>query len=262
MWISLLIRASLLATVSGLALLLTSCTPQFAYQVLETRPEAAHAPIAAALDLTYDFWQPDGQVGCTLTNTTTGPVYLDLQRAHLVVNGATFDYYTDSEVSSTETVGRTGAVSGWDRFGRPAAAAVSAVSSASLRVRAQAVHEIPPGAHLAVRPMQALGGPISACKLNDFDARRNAVATYDSVTTPLRFRLYFTYSRRPDLSAPEVLDFGFRVEKITAMTAGAFQGPRQPQTDPCTGRKLMQYESAYPFANSARLYLSFLDKAF
>ena len=240
----------------------TGCAPQFAYQVMETRPEAALAPAQPALHLTYDFWNPNGQVGATLTNTTTGPVYLDLNRSHLIVNGAAYTYYSDTEYSSTETIGRSVSRgrTGYNSLLRnleSGGAAASMASSSSLRVRPKAVVEIPPSAHLAVQQKPAIGGPVNTCELSAYDHRRNAVVMYDSATTPLRFRFYFTYSTSPELSALQVLDYGFRVGKITAMMSSTFYGPTVPDKDPCSGKRLMTTSSTYPFANSQNLYVGF-----
>ena len=257
-------RRLLCAALSGsaLATVLAGCSPQFAYQVFETRPETARAPAQPALDLTYDFWHPDGYVGAVLTNPSAAPVYVDLTRAHLIVNGQSYDYYSDSETTTSSTVGRSAGArrTGYNSLFQTLdqrSAGVSVESSTSMQVRAKTVIELPPGAHRAVRLMPVVGGPVNTCALDAYDRRKNAVATYDSASTPLRFRLYFTYSRQPDLSAPEVLDFGFRVEKITAMLAGAFFGARRMNVDPCSGKKLMTSSSAYPFAKPTNLYVAF-----
>ncbi len=246
--------------VAAATALLTGCTPQFAYQVFETHPEAYRTSNQPALDFTYDFWNFDGQVGAVLTNTSAGPVYLDLNRSHLIVNGASFDYYTDVEYETSQSIERAAA-------GRPlysplygygsGAVGASAAAGSATRVRTRPVVEIPPGAHFNVRPMSVVGGPVASCELNRYDSRTNAVVGYDSATTPLRFRFYLTYSRQPDLSQPEVLDAGFRVVKITAMMSRAFLGPTVADTDPCTGKRRMTSSSTYPFAKPENLYLGF-----
>ena len=246
----------------AVAALLSSCSPQFAYQVFETQAEAFRASAQPALEFTYDFWNPDGVTTATLTNASAGPVYVDLQRAHLIINGRSIDYYIDAEYETSQSVGRAAAVrrpfdSPLYGYGSGAVGASAAAGNAT-RVRTRPVVEIPPGARISVRPMSVVGGPVASCELDRYDNRTNAVVNYDSATTPLRFRFYFTYSRQPDLSAPEVLDAGFRVAKITAMRSGAFLGPSVAAKDPCSGRRLMTTSSTYPFAKPGNLYVGFV----
>ena len=144
----------------GLLLAGSACTPQLAYQVLET-----HAATPGATDQTlaldYNFWNADGVVYCTVKNLTESSIYLDLNRSHLIVNGFVQDYYTDEEQTTSVVRSRTSYSPLLAAYGSS-----SSQSASSRRTKEKAVRHLPPHSSLVIGGVSAAPHRLLACDLD------------------------------------------------------------------------------------------------
>ena len=231
----------------AILLLAPACTPQLAYQVLET-----HAPVVptanADLRLDYDFWHEDGGVVCTVTNLTAAPLYVDLSRTQLIVNGLAQDYYQDEELTTTIAVARTHSLYGYS----------GATSTQSARTRAQRARpmlQVPPHAAIVVSGLSAVPSRLLHCELEKWKASKPATVSFTEANSPLKFRQFLTYSARPDGSEPRTMDHAFWVERISNMSLGSFRGASVK--DERCGKKMLTTHAAMPYAKEGSLYVAF-----
>lgn len=231
----------------ALLLLTPACTPQLAYQVLET-----HAPATPTantdLRLDYNFWNEDGGVSCTVTNLTAAPLYVDLGRTQLIVNGMAQDYYQDEELTTTTAVARARSLYGYS----------GVTSTQSARTRAQRprpVLQVPPHAAIVVGGLSAVPTRVLSCELDKWKTSKPATVSFTEADSPLKFRQFLTYSARPDGAEPRTLDHAFWVERVSNMSSGSFQGATVK--DERCGKKLLTTHPALPYAKNGNLYVAF-----
>ncbi len=224
--------------------------------MLETRPASVPPPPNADLDLAFDFWQEGGVLSCTVRNLTDHPLYLDLSRTQLIINGLAHDYYADEQTTATST--RARAVATWEPtalLGRYAPGTAAASLSSSRTLRPKPVLQVPPQAAVVVGGLSAVPAPLLACELNKWKTRTPATLGYSETTSPLRFRQFLTYSAHPDGHDPRTLDHGFWVERVSNMSAASFRGPLLK--DERCGRKLLTTHPTLPYAKRGNLYVAF-----
>ena len=232
----------------------TACTPQLAYQVLETH--ALAAPTAdQTLALSYDFWSDGGQITCTVRNLTDAPVYLDLNRTQLVVNDLAQDYYQDEDLTTTTAVARARPVYGGYGSGLFYNGTASTQSASSRRRRPKPVLQVPPRAAVVIGSPSAVPARLRHCDLQKWRNSQPATVAFTEATSPLRLRQFLTYSLRPDGTEPRTLDHGFWVERISNMSPASFQGARIP--DERCGKKLLTTHGAMPYAKTGNMYVVF-----
>lgn len=227
----------------------TSCTPQLAYQVLETHASAT--PTANNdLRLDYNFWHEDGGVSCTVTNLTNAPLYVDLGRTQLIVNGLAQDYYQDEELTTTTAVARTRPA----MYGYYGGGTVSQ-SARTRSHRPRPILQVPPHAAIVIDGLSAVPTRVVHCELDKWRMTKPATVSFTEADSPLKFRQFLTYSTRPDGAEARTMDHAFWVERVSNMSPGSFRGPAVKE-ERC-GKKLMTTHPAMPYAKSGNLYVVF-----
>jgi hypothetical protein len=238
----------------ALLLATSACTPQLAYQVLETHAATSSANPDVLLD--YNFWNEGGVVACTVRNQTDAPLYVDLNRTQLIINGLAQDYYSDEQQTTTIARGRsmaTAYASPWLGYYTPGSA--STQSSNSRTLHAKPLLQVPPRAAIVIGGLSAVPTRLFHCDLEKWRSSKPATVAFTEEASPLKFRQFLTYSRRPDGSDARTIDHAFWVEKVSNMSLASFQGNRV--RDESCGRKLATSHGAMPYAKAGNLYVAF-----
>jgi hypothetical protein len=201
--------------VIAFGLLISGCMP-IAYQVIETKPvqEQASGFQNSEVLLSYDFWNSNQMGYFKVYNKTDRPLYLDLDRSHIIINGQSMDYYQDGEEkSSTRFVS-----SSYYYTTMQSAQVVKTVTS-----KMKKVVEIPPKSFVAFQGLQVLSAPIVDCDIAKINSKPVS-KPFTPENSPLRFRNYLTYSTSPELLLPQVFENSFYAATISNMSELSFLG--------------------------------------
>jgi hypothetical protein len=236
-----------------LVLTFTSCRKTI-YQVLETSSDDVKMQNSqlvfedAALKLTYDFWSNSGQVKFLLYNKTDKPLFIDWDKSHLVYNGISYEYWTDSE--KTNSFLKTNSSSVTSIVGKT----MSVVSNSkttfgeTTKTKPKKVVHIPAKSSLEVNNFSIQGTAYFNC---DFKIKapllKNMVTkTFDKTTSPTVFRNYITYSDNVQLDNIKTIDNEFYVSSVKNIRKKYFFGKRE-RLKICTIENKTKRINIYPF---------------
>ncbi|WP_439879881.1 hypothetical protein ACSX1A_11970 [Pontibacter sp. MBLB2868] len=235
------------------AVLLTSCSPT-AYQVMETASAdvktngSSYEHVGEDLVVSYNLWDETGKIRFNLYNKSDAPVYVDLDRSHLIVNGQSFDYYNDTETSTSNK----------SAYSRPAYLASSVKTSqveVATKIKPKRVVEIPPHSFFSVGGLTITNG-IKDCGIGKMKNGVAASESYSSENSPLQFRNFVTYSLNSDFGNPETIDNSFYVQRIVNLTWTALQGkPVKYKDCPDDNFSKQGYELPYSKPQNIRVEL-------
>ena len=256
---------------------LASCSTKRFCQVLSTASVDAvdlnGSPVFEneEMRITYEFWAKGGQMTFTIQNKLSVPIHIDWNRSHLIHNGASFEYWTDSEettsvhgssssgvmVSTLSTSGGQGSASG--SVASRLNSSRSGVTS-TVRNRPKPVLHIPPGGAVTFSRFQLLTSGIYDCdffwktpKISDRQQR-----VYERDNSPLIFRNYLTYSTDPAFAETKVVDNEFYLRSATFLSSSSFLGPRTIERQcPVNGLAVPVTQYARPYKKGNSFYFRF-----
>jgi hypothetical protein len=183
----------------------------------------------------YYFWDENGIMGFTIENKLKVPLYVDWKKSALLIGTEKYDYYTEgqtvvsfSEAASVRWGGAFGSV-----IGR-----TSGSSTAIVSVN-ERVSFIPPGGSISRFLFNLTDQPVTFTKGSATEWRDSSitwvnenpkktyianvrVVDFSEGTSPVRFRLFLTYSTDEKFSAESYLNSQFYVARVVSMPYKAF----------------------------------------
>ncbi|QCR23065.1 hypothetical protein [Pontibacter sp. SGAir0037] len=231
------------------ATLLSSCSASF--QVVETASSDVKTDGKEYVFNTnevavhYNLWDGRGNILFNIENKSNSPIYVDLDRSHLIVNGSSVDYYLEEE---TTTSVKSGAARGsWGTLW-------SDQYEVSRKAKMKKVVEVPPQSFITVGGRTIISEPLSDCGINKI--KRGGIAssgTFTESDSPLTFRNYITYSNSYDLASANVVQNEFYVVRVHNMTTSTFNGKTIKEKD-CPG-EFSKERAELPFAKPQNIVL-------
>jgi hypothetical protein len=230
---------------------LTSCSTS--YQVLQTAStdvkatDKTYEHIGKDLNVSYNLWDGNGTIWFSLYNKTNNPLYIDLDRSHLIVNGSSVDYFVDEEtVSSTSRTTRSNSPLSYPSLW---------TNQHMVTKKMKKIVEIPPHSQIAVGGRTILSQALNGCGIIKTGNGVSSTPTFTADNSPITFRNYVTYSKSYTINEPLIIDNSFYVEKILNVTSSAFKG-KLNKVKNCPDEKLAQLVSEMPFRKAQNIYIS------
>jgi hypothetical protein len=245
-------------SILSLVLLLSSCSQVFYYQVFESKLKGATEKTESLvyenedLQVNYDLWGKMGYMYARVYNKKDVPVYIDLDRSHLIINGNTVDYYQPDE----QTIGKQLIQKTISNFTNTQTNVVRDVSKTT---KMKKVIEIPPDAYAIIGNICMDFPFYKGCGLSRFpNSKFGSFVSFNPENTPYNFRNYMTYSLSYDFNKTIVLDNNFWVEKITNINQKRFLGDYKAiiECDKRTGAGTY----SYPFKKAGNFYIEYKAK--
>lgn len=236
--------------------LMFGCSPRYSYQVLETKSKDVSSKESKYIFenndviVQYDLWEGEGNIFFTFFNKSEKPIFVDLNRCHIIVNGESFDYYSEEEKTLTEVQGMVKTKK---------TTSVIQQTESSVKSKMKQIIEIPPKSKIVVDFMNVIPTVIFDCDLRGFLPSRPISKTFNENNTPLNFRNYITYDFAPNFANAQVVDNSFWVEKIYTMTDFDFRGKPSLIKD-CNTMPNVITGYQYPFQKPQSFYLKFYKK--
>ena len=270
------------AILFSIALIVSSCTPM--YQILETTsPDTKldkdnYINENSDVKITYDFWSDGGAISFFIFNKLDQPIYIDWDKCHLIYNGASYEYWFDSEEiksfysSSSQTnsysfgnsvvnILTDGTSTSGNSSSRGSTSTYRNNSgfASTTKFRPKKIIHIPSKSGIFVSKFSISKSPYYTC---DFNLKsiisKTEIKTqkFSKDESPLNFRNYITYSLNESFDASKVLDNEFYISSIQNMNLFAFQG-QQEYIKYCkiNGMKASKIEYQYPYKKSNRFYI-------
>lgn len=232
------------------AVLLSSCST--AYQVVETASADvktngnAYEFGGEDLTVSYNLWDGAGTIYFNLHNNTDDPLFVDLDRSHLIVNGQSFDYYQDKETSTSSKTGST----------RPSYFASTIWTNqmeVSVKSKPKRVIEIPPHSFINVGGLAITEG-VKNCGMTKPKSGVSTSPTFTVDNTPLQFRNYVTYSVRQDFGTSETIDNSFYATRVVNLTESAFKGKSKKYKE-CPDDDFSKEGYEMPYSKAQNIYV-------
>jgi hypothetical protein len=247
-----------------LSLGMASCSSPRFYQVFNTASNDATETNGAyvfeneEVKVTYDFWSAGGQMSFTVENKMNSAIYIDWNRSHLVHGGVSYEYWTDSQEStslfeSSSSGAMQTNMAMYTGLGSSAGTSVTKMNgrksavSTTVQFRMKPVVQVPPRSKVQFSRFQLITDGIYDCnfhwispKETDRDER-----TYDRSTSPLVFRNYLTYSTDPNFTVSKVVDNEFYIRSVMFLSSDSYFG-KSTSTKVCTVNGLEESTYIYP----------------
>ncbi len=260
-----------------LILACTSCAPRGFYQVMETEGKNSttvdgyHRYENDDVRVTYDFWGSGGKVSFRITNTSDLPIYIDWTKSHLIYNGVSHDYWSDSEkttsfyFSNTSAFGSSNAsfqVSGWGATVVTVATGSrrSSAQTTTVRERPKQLTHLPPHSSVDLVGSEIMSDGIFDCDFNwsKVKTTKTSKRTFSPEDSPLRFRNYLTYSSQAPSAQPTVIDNEFYISSAEFVPYKAYWG-RQESVRKCTiqGVSVLEYERTRAYRKGISWYVQY-----
>lgn len=216
-----------LAVLGGI-LCLTACSPIYNYQVFNHKSLDEKNIISFEnedIRVEYNFWADGGQLGITVLNKTTAPLYLDLSQSALVVNDVAMAAYQEIEIGSIVSAARSRSVSYFNMYGFLEAPGYSKSVSYSKSFRTTPVVFLPPKAQsvstlLPGQLVQRYRGPDANLKSREEEKS----LAFNKERSPFSFRFTLGYSTHKDLQNIKFIEDEFWVDSITILRESKFLG--------------------------------------
>ena len=157
------------------------------------------------LNLTYDFWADGGNMNVSIYNKTDRPIYINLDKSHLIVNGQSYDDYTKEETIKTNKNGASVYYS--DSVSK------ETQSEITVKSKVKSIVEIPPQSFINIGNLSIFPLRYVDCDLEKYPFSKISSKTFDISNTPLKFRNYITIDFTETFEKPLVIDNSFWVEK-------------------------------------------------
>ncbi|RYE52194.1 MAG: hypothetical protein EOP48_16975 [Sphingobacteriales bacterium] len=232
--------------------LLTSCTENV-YQLIQTSskvPVKENKYLSNNQDVTlsYDFWQGNGQMTYNFHNNSEKPVYVDLNRSHLIINGLSMDYYQDREQNTTVSQGNSKTY-----YSRASTERAINNVNYSTKEKMKQIIEVPPHSYISIGGVNIVSTPIFYCELRNYNYKKNTSVSFTEQNTPINFRNFVTYSSSLDFSQTKTIDDQFWVEKIENMTETNFKTNRK-KYKACSKSNAASYDLVEARSNGSYSY--------
>lgn len=237
-------------------LFIVACsTTENIYQVIETKSNDVklnndvYSYSNEDLTIFYDLWGEGGGLNIRVYNKTLTPMNLDLARCHYIKNGESMDFYTGSEKTQTETGAQTV---------RSSQVQISTQTEKSVKSKEKEIIEIPPLSFVRFNKYDISGNRYKDCVLREYEKNAPAFLTFNDTTSPVKFRVYLTYSFSPTFEKVKTVDNLLWISKITNMYEVDFQGkaskiyprPECKDDDPIDGFE-------YPYSKQNSFYFQY-----
>lgn len=206
--------------------------------------------------LNYNFWEDKGIMYFTVYNKAKKPLYIDLNRSHLILNDRSFDYFRNSETSNSSQTNS----SSIQIVEKGEKKTVSYSTQNATVVKDKPVYEIPPHSYIVINYFNLVDSKYVNCKL--FNPKTfPATFRFDADSIPLRFRNYITYSTTSAIENPQVVENSFWVDEISYMRDQDFLGKSSPNID-CPGDDAKQppEKFQYPYKKPNKFYYTIIKK--
>ena len=240
--------------ITALGLSFSACNP-VAYQVIETKMITSQSQTElptfenSEIKVDYNFLGGDNEMYYRLYNKGTEPIFIDLDRSHLIVNGQSFDYYQDSEQIKTIKTASTNFFN---------YAANTSQFESTVRSKMKKTMQIPPKSFIVVSGPQIVSGRIFDCDLRKVKSKP-VTKEYTQDNTPLVFRNFLTYSFSKDFKSDKSIDNAFYAEKISVMGPSAFNG-KFIKLKNCPTDKLTIQRKEMPYSKPQNMVVKFMAK--
>jgi hypothetical protein len=214
----------------AVAFIMSACsTTSTLYQVFHTESKdasfesksGAYAYDDANVHIDYNFWGKDGEMYFDLFNKSDKPIYVDLNKSHLIYNGEALNYFADKKIGLIRST-----------------------------------IQIPPKSFSSFKYEKPLTTGYPVCGISYQKKGDPDVRTFDEKTSPLKFRNYVTYDYSEAFSSPLIIDSKFWVEKIYYMQEALYKGKGEYLKD-CKGNR-GSYAYSYPYIQDNNFYYKFV----
>lgn len=262
----------------AIILLFGSCKSTYEiYQVVETTSKNAvpgkkdYIFENNELKINYLIADNFGAFIYTVFNKTNEAIYIDFDKSHFIINGQSFDYYTETETTQSKIV----AVSLGSQENKytyrnniqdnvitttKQKSKITSLDNVSIKTKFKKVVEIPPQSYIKIEKFEIIEIPFENCELTKCEENKPASMSFTEDNSPIKFRLYLTYSSKSNFDTVKTLDNYFWISKISNMYENDFYGkmetvnlPKCKDNDPI--RTVTQAD--YPFYNTNSFYLKF-----
>jgi hypothetical protein len=152
----------------------------------------------------------------TVFNKTENPIFIDLNRCHLIVNQKSFNYYSSDEKIETQFISKT-------------EKKIKQGTEVSYKTKMQRIYEIPPQSYIEINQLLIMDNEFEFCELNKISNKNFPFLIYTQKSSPFRFRNFITYDIKPDFSTFETVDNVFWVSKVTNMYKKHFRGEKSKE---------------------------------
>lgn len=243
-------------------LILSSCSPKTIYQVVNTKSENINNDFTfenSDVKFDYNFWNNSSGPPSKFTfyNKSNKPLYLDWSKSSFILNGNSFDYYTESTVTESKVFSQTLA----SLTKKDKVSALSTQTNISQSSKQKQIQFIPPNSSLTFN-LNSFGIKM----YNDCGFELKASDTlkefnYEKSNSPYVFRNYISYSTDENKGEIQTIDHEFWVDKILLMPEKTFLG-KKIAIYPCDEKKLNPiYSDSYPYKQNNRFYFTKTERA-
>lgn len=223
--------------VAAMALLVTSCSDTFIYQVYDVKSDLSQVQKSLVYEnsdctFTYDLWEKGGSLGFLATNKTEKDMFIVLPQSFFIRNGIAYDYYaagSDSYtiagvISSSESA--NAAVGGYlERYGKwyPVALNYSVGKSATAAVSKTRTVADPKIICIPARSTKYVAGFIISDYIykdcdhpeQNYPKKQSSTISYTKDNSPLVFRNRIAYTFELEGSNYKYVDNEFYVSSLT-----------------------------------------------
>lgn len=256
----------LLYLVMALAIL-TSCSQSF-YQVYKVKTDNQLETSSNALIyeddnciVTYNLWAENGNIGFRFFNKTDENILLNLEKSFFILGdnaepyyqGRTFSYSSAVSKSASNTVAKSGSVSGFNYFGLFQTNAMAATSSlgatassgGSVSYKEPKVVIVPPNSSTLVSEFEINDALVRDCKLFKYPkAKQINTVSFNEAESPVKFANRITYSLE---GATEEIVFAnhFYISEVTNLPAKDVFGYEYEEFCGQKGKEQISYMKPY-----------------
>lgn len=231
-------------------LLISSCATTYnVYQVFQTKStdtkydsnKDAYIFEDNNVKIDYNFWGNGGEMFFELYNKSDKPIYVDLNKSHMIHNGQVFDYYTETTktVSSQSFEAKTTSNFAYLNYLTKTS---GNNSETGVTVKAKPIIQIPPKSFSRFQYFKLTNSGYSNCDTRYESKGEPQPKSFDEQNSPLKFRNYITYDFNENISNPVVIDNSFWIDKIYYLADNLFNG-KGSWLKNCAG-----YETKYVYA--------------
>lgn len=249
-----------LLTLFASTLFFASCsTTKYVYQVFQTQSKDVNYNSKrddyifedANVTIDYNFWSDGGEMYFKFYNKSDKPIYVDLNKSHLIHNGEVYDYYSETiKTNSNESFfAKTASYSLY----RSALSGTSGFKTESgTAIKSKSIVQIPPRSYSVFKFYKLMIAPVSNCGVLYVAKGEPQKKTYDDKNSPLTFRNYLSYDFNESITNPIVVDNSFWIDEVYFMQEKLYKGSGSYEKG-CADKD-SNYVYSYPFWKNKNFY--------
>jgi hypothetical protein len=203
------------------------------------------------ISVTYSFWEKNGTIEMLIRNKLSQPIYVDWKKCSFITGETKHDYWDGTSTMTTngsafttleDLSNRTTTWSSIAQITKPERITFippgTIVSMAMHTIAEKKVEEFQPGKAFSmdtslpfptVLYLDNQSGKWLPDPNNEFESKKYTLlySEYDTISTPISFRTFLTYSTNDKFLTESYIDNFFYVSKIIQMPIEAFNAIRQ-----------------------------------